>query len=297
MGPVQGNSVAVNVVGRTIEDGRIRLILDRIYDDKNNDFSEDRFEYGKYITTIDGQEFTFDVIFNGNDHQLGNRKVSYIEVDRRLDDLLPPAPGRGRVVDDDVVPDGNDIVDPPASANLIDALKEAFIVPVITNDNGNVQFKPNTSLQAGVRNAAQLKDIYDWDDADKNSKEYWAVYLLGAFQYEPRHDADPDREKAVLYAIDIQNRGEATFFYEAISEKEDRVFVEYQHEFPNTGLLLYEELVVQAVGHVLASFTSNNTPLEDELHQGSTRFPQDFYRYTDYYLDRIRSNSRPGWPF
>jgi len=58
--------------------------------------------------------------------------------------------------------------------------------------------------------------------------------------------------------------------------------------------MLEQETVVHEIGHALAGELQDDPDYEDGTHQGPTRFPNELFRYSDIYLDKIRNNTRPG---
>ena len=230
MGPVQGNHMIVNVTGRVLRnDGKITIVLDRRLD-QNHDFPVNRFENGTYTDLNTGLQYQ--IVGNANNYRVGNNVVRYLILNPRADGRLPSAQGRARIVDDDRLGDGDD-VPMPDTRQLELALREAFVRPIIRQDNGNVTFAVNASRFANIKYSTQLKDIYDWDDASKNSPEHWAVYLLGAFQPRPAWDNDPRNESfEVLGVYDQWNRGETTIFWETIRDATPEWNIRFQNELP-----------------------------------------------------------------
>ena len=187
----------------------------------------------------------------------------------------------------------------PNTGQLQRALQDAFIVPVIRQDNNAVTFVANADrLVHSPPAVVQWNTLYDWDDASYNSPEYWAAYLFGAFQPHPLRDNDPRTETALLGVMDRWNRGEATVFLETIRdlvpEWNQNQRLQQKLPQPLSAQILEQETVVHEIGHVLASDGQDDPNYLDDVHEGPTRFPNELFRYSDLYLDKIRSNRKPG---
>ena len=94
------------------------------------------------------------------------------------------------------------------------------------------------------------------------------------------------------------NRGEATVFLETIRdvvpEWNQNQRLQQKLPQPLTAQILEQETVVHEIGHALASDVQDDPNYLDDVHEGPTRLPNKLFRYSDLYLDKIRSNRKPG---
>jgi len=277
MGPVQGNRVtalAVPVINNG--NGTSTVTIQHIQLEVN------RFENGVLIDSV-GQQFTI------------IRNTATALIVRNNGNIIPQW-GVVTFQDDDLLENGQD-VPMPNTGQLQRALQDAFLVSVIRQDNNAVTFAANADRLVHFPPAVvQLNRLYDWDDASYNSPEYWATYLFGAFQPHPFVDNDPHTQGELLGVMDTWNRGEATVFLEAIRDAVPEWNQRFQQKLPQplTAQTLEQETVVHEIGHALASGGYDDPNLFDDVHEGSTRFPNELFRYSELYLDKIRSNRKPG---
>jgi|GEM_PF-6992747 len=290
MGPVWGNSVFAEAVDVFAPDGldifgwTVKL--------KHIELEPNRFENGILIDAA-GNQFKIE----------SNTKR---EVNVAYKEKAKPRTGIVELRDDDRLQNGQN-VPMPDTGKLDSALKAAFVVPAIRQDNNAVRFELHASVTEDENlGIAHLKDLYDWDDLNKNSPKYWSAYLLGAFQPRPNEDNDPNDEKEKLLEVDMGNRGEATVFLETIWDYAPEVNKKYFGKITEKGILLRQhvtprdmeqEYVLQAIAQVLASSRQEDPNPFDWVHEGPTRFPNELFRISEIYLDKIRRNAAPGRPY
>jgi Zn-dependent peptidase ImmA (M78 family) len=116
----------------------------------------------------------------------------------------------------------------------------------------------------------------DWDSKPANAAAYWVAYVLSAFQEEEEHDGDPDRQGTIVLARCDRSEGGALLYVEQLDE--------YVGADEHARLAAQRVAVVHEIGHLVANS-------DDEL---VTRSPDEPYRYTEIYLNLIRSNAKPA---
>jgi hypothetical protein len=93
----------------------------------------------------------------------------------------------------------------------------AYVCPVfdVGDHNDSVRFVLNTAAPT----TAALIATYDFDAVGTEAdKQFWTVYLLGAYQFTEKADEDPDSETSTLGAVDALNGEGASIFVETIRD-------------------------------------------------------------------------------
>ena len=153
MGPVQGNTVTALAIPVNNGNGTSTVTIQHMQLEVN------RFENGVLIDRA-GQQFTI----------IRNTVTALIV---RNNGNIVPQWGVVTFRDDDLLQNGQD-VPMPNTGQLQRALQDAFIVPVIRQDNNAVTFAANADRVVHSPPAVvQLNTLYDWDDASYNSPTYW----------------------------------------------------------------------------------------------------------------------------
>jgi hypothetical protein len=236
--------------------------------------SKDRFENG--TLTQNGTSWT--VLSNDAPGQ-GTFKVTISLIPPggggQQQQLPLPVPGPFQsLVDDDTYQDNADIL-MPLVTQLPSALADAFIeVAEFFYDNPNVPFDLNVE-------DTEFDSTLDWDTAPNNSNSWWVAYLLGGHQAERDTDNDPETEVPATLGETAVPTGGSIIYLEAIYDRSSDLGVNPFHN--------EEDTVVHEVGHAVAK-RGHGGPSEPNV----TTWPAYPPRYTEFWLDKIRSSVVPA---
>lgn len=231
-----------------------------------------RYQNGS-LTDSQGNQFT--VVANSTT----TVSVQLVDTDNDgdIDDQdTQPAAGNAVLVDDDHLKDGMDVPMPDTS-ELAAAMEEAFVSVLydVGDNNDLVDFDLNVEDE-------EHQGAADWDSMGRNSRTYWVAYLLGAHQGPVENDYDPDGEPDSHNGSNNKISGGSLIYKETIYDK-----------FGSQAVLKERDTVVHELGHAVGDYSAEDNPTTTNVHEGPTRWPDVPSRYSDAYLNAIRSNEKP----
>jgi hypothetical protein len=158
----------------------------------------------------------------------------------------------------------------PDTSLMIAAYKPAYVVPFydVGDYNMNVPFAPNITAAE-----ATATGVMDWDSQTVNAPDFWVAYLLTAFQHATIKDADATSEIQTLGAT--QGGAGGSLVYREVHQIHEGISDPVREE---------QITVVHETGHAVGN--SGVHPVTGNNDQDST--------FTSFYLNRIRSSSKPG---
>jgi hypothetical protein len=253
----------------------------------NNDSAE-RFENGRLTIGSD----IYEVVSSNYD----SSDMLYLIIKRNEDsggvELSVPAAGNTfTLVDDDHLPNGQDVPTPNMS-HVATAFQPAYILPVY-NGGSNPSNDQSTVSFAG--NVAELSaDVTDQIGQGRNSPvsqdDFWIIYVQGAFQYAFRNDNDSNSEP--------EGMGITASLDNTVSVNEGSlIFLETIHDYDNSNpsrVQPEEWIVAHEIGHLFVlDLDSNGDEHEIDGSLMSAGGQVTNPAFNNLNLDQIRSTIAP----
>ncbi len=199
--------------------------------------------------------------------------IDSIDVGAKTVTVVDPEDIPFKLVDDD---DLELLPQLPDVSELDNALAYAYVVPdyETVKSNQEIPF---------VLNNTDFEILQHWDSAGDNQETFWIVYIVQAYQGAVTLDRDPDSESR-LWGMSSAISGGAIVYLE----------VHLEHEGVGNPARQEQNTVIHEVGHAVGDSGDEPVTNVDHLPASEEQIPAP--RYTDNYIDHIRSQEVPVSP-
>jgi len=143
---------------------------------------------------------------------------------------------------------------------LVPAFARAYIVPQLL-DRSNTDRTANFVLNYESDGEKYIRSLYSFQNRHQPSDNWWAVYVLSAFQFSTGYDNDPDVSLSDLLRDDVHIvtgivdhiPGEGANLFNATIADQQREFGLPNHTASNKYCIGSDDILVHEVAHAMGA--------------------------------------------